>query len=131
MSRDGNALTVEHLTVRFGKTEVIRDLSFSVPRGSSLAVIGPNGAGKTVLFRALAAAIPYEGSVHWAPGTRIGYVPQKLDLERDLPITGGDLLYARARLARASRADVDRALERIGIGAEVLTKLVGTLSGGQ
>src|SRR5205823_420664 len=77
------------------------DLSLRVPRGTSLAVIGPNGAGKTVLFRALIGSIPFEGTIRWAPGTRIGYVPQKLDLERDLPVTGADFLRARAALARA------------------------------
>jgi zinc transport system ATP-binding protein len=131
MPREAKALTVEHLTVRFGKTEVIRDLSFSVPEGSTLAVIGPNGAGKTVLFRALVGAIPYEGTVRWAPGARIGYVPQKLDLERDLPITGGDLLRARAHLTGASRPEIERALLRLSIGSDVLGRLVGTLSGGQ
>src|SRR5581483_276532 len=103
------AIKVDHLTVRFGDVEVIRDLSFAVPQGSTLAIIGPNGAGKTVLFRALVGSLPHEGTVEWAAGSRLGYVPQKLDLERDLPITGGDLLRARARLARASRADVERA----------------------
>lgn len=127
----GAAIAVEHLTVRLGHTEVVRDLSFTVPQGSSLAVIGPNGSGKTVLFRALVGAIPYDGTVRWAPGTRIGYVPQKLDLERDLPITGRDLLRARARLVGASSGDIDRALARVGSGSEVLRKLIGTLSGGQ
>ncbi|HUL02145.1 MAG TPA: ATP-binding cassette domain-containing protein, partial [Gemmatimonadales bacterium] len=100
------ALTIEHLTVRLGGTEVIRDVSFSVPRGASVAVIGPNGSGKTVLFRALVGAIPHQGTVRWAPNTRIGYVPQKLDLERDLPITGADLLLARARLVGTSRQEI-------------------------
>lgn len=126
-----NALTVEGLRVRFGKREIVRDLSFAVPEGTSLAVIGPNGAGKTVLFRALVGAIPYEGTIRWAPGARLGYVPQKLDLERDLPITGGDLLWARARLAGASRTDTARALTRIGLSSDALGRLVGTLSGGQ
>jgi len=126
-----DALTVEHLVIRLGGTEIVRDLSFAVPQGTSLAVIGPNGSGKTVLFRALVGALPYEGSVRWAVGARIGYVPQKLDLERDLPITGRDLLRARARLARASNADVDRALGRVDLGPDVLDQLVGTFSGGQ
>lgn len=125
------ALTVEHLTVRFGHAEVVRDLSFAVPQGSSLAVIGPNGSGKTVLFRALLGAIPHDGTVRWAPGTRIGYVPQKLDLERDLPITGRDLLRARARLAAASSGDIERALARVGLNSDVLGMAIGALSGGQ
>jgi ABC-type Mn2+/Zn2+ transport system ATPase subunit len=83
-------LEVDRLSVRFGSVEVLTDLSFSVAKGSSLAVIGPNGAGKTVLFQALIGSIPSAGTIRWAPNVQIGYVPQKLDLERDVPITGMD-----------------------------------------
>ena len=96
-----NALEVANVSVQLGRTKVLGGLSFKVPRGSSLAIIGPNGAGKTILFQALIGAIPHEGSIRWAPRTRIGYVPQKLDIERDLPITGVDLLHAKAIVARA------------------------------
>ena len=105
-----NALEVENLSVELGGTRIVHDLTFSVPRGSALAVIGPNGAGKTVLFRALIGSLPYEGSVRWAPGTRIGYVPQKLDIERDLPLTGNDFLRAKAAVSGAREEDVQRAL---------------------
>jgi zinc transport system ATP-binding protein len=130
-AESANALEVDHLFVRLGGMEIIRDLSLSVPVGSSLAVIGPNGSGKTVLFRALIGAIPHTGSVRWAPGTRIGYVPQKLDLERDLPVTGRDLLLARARLGSADADAVERSLARVGLAPDILDKLIGTLSGGQ
>lgn len=126
-----NALVVKGLTVRFGTREILKNLSFAVPAGTTLAVIGPNGAGKTVMFRALVGALPYEGSVEWAPGTRLGYVPQKLDIERDMPVTGGDLLGARARLLGASSADVQAALGRVGLTAAAMTAPLGTLSGGQ
>lgn len=126
-----NALEVEHLSVRLGDAEILRDLSFSVPKGSSLAVIGPNGSGKTILFRALIGAVPHEGTVRWAPDARIGYVPQRLDLERNLPVTGEDLLRARARLAAAQPSDIERVLSRVGLTREILGKAIGTLSGGQ
>ena len=126
-----NALEVEHLTVRLGATEVLKDLSFSVPSGAGLAVIGPNGAGKTVLFRALAGTLPHEGIVRWAPGTRLGYVPQKLDLERDLPITGRDLLNARGRLGGSPPGAAHVSLSRLSLAPGVLDMLIGTLSGGQ
>jgi zinc transport system ATP-binding protein len=129
--KTANAVEVDHLSVRLGDVDILRDLSFSVPIASSLAVIGPNGSGKTVLFRALIGALPHTGSVRWAPGTRIGYVPQKLDLDRDLPVTGRDLLLARARLASAPPGVIERALTRVGLAPDILNKLVGTLSGGQ
>ena len=126
-----HALEAEHLGVRFGRTAVIEDLSFAVPRGSSLAVIGPNGAGKTVLFRALIGALPHRGAVRWAPGTKLGYVPQKLDLERDLPVSGFDLLAAKASVAGAGRAEAAQALELVNLPPATAARPIGALSGGQ
>jgi zinc transport system ATP-binding protein len=124
-------LEVRELSVRFGKADILQDLSFSVERGTSLAILGPNGAGKTVLFRALIGAIPFEGTVHWAPGTRLGYVPQKLDLERGVPMTGFDFLRARAALAGGSEVTLRRTLELVGIAPKAAEQPIGTLSGGQ
>jgi zinc transport system ATP-binding protein len=121
---------VSHLSIRFGNTSVLTDLTFRVCRGASLAIIGPNGAGKTVLFRALIGAIPFHGRVEWAPGTRIGYLPQKLDLKRDVPITGLDFLRARAALARGSDPDIARALDLVAISREGAGRPIGTMSGG-
>lgn len=124
-------LTVDSLGVRFGTTPVLRDLSFSVRDGSSVAVIGPNGSGKTVLFKALIGALPFTGTVTWAEGTRIGYVPQRLDLERDLPLSGRDFLSAKAALVKAATADVGRCTQLVNLGKEVAARPIGSLSGGQ
>jgi zinc transport system ATP-binding protein len=126
-----NALEVDQLSVRFGENKVLSNLSFTVPQGSSLAVIGPNGAGKTVLFRALIGAIDFEGEVRWAAGARIGYVPQKLDLDRNVPITGIDFLRARTALARKHAIDFSRALHLVGVPLEIARQPIGTMSGGQ
>jgi len=126
-----DALEVSGLTVRFGERTILESLAFVVPAGSTLAVIGPNGAGKTVLFKALIGAISFEGSVSWAPGTRIGYVPQKLDIERDLPLSGADLLAARADVGRLDRSEIGRALTLVELPVEAAGQPIGTLSGGQ
>ena len=131
VTRADEVVEVSHLSIRFGETRVLTDLSFGVARGTSLAIIGPNGSGKTVLFKALIGSIPFEGEIRWAPGIRIGYVPQKLDLERDIPITGLDLLRARATLARESEANVSRALGLVDVSPDVAGHPIGTLSGGQ
>lgn len=124
-------LEVERLSVSFGRTAVLRDLSFSVAGGSSLAIIGPNGSGKTVLFKALIGAVPYRGTVRWAAGARIGYVPQKLDIERNLPLTGFDFLHAKAAVSGASESAVQRALRAVNVTPKVAARPIGALSGGQ
>lgn len=126
-----NALKVEKLTVRLGAVDVLRDLSFEVPRGDALAIVGPNGAGKTVLFKALIGALPHQGTIQWAPKSKLGYVPQKLDIERDLPITGRDFLRAKAAVSHASRDDILRVLERVRLEPQILDALIGSMSGGQ
>jgi zinc transport system ATP-binding protein len=131
---DATALDVAGLSIRFGARTVLRDVTFRVAGGTTLAILGPNASGKTVLFRALIGAIPFEGSVRWAPGTRIGYVPQKLDLERDIPMTGMDFLRARAALLPGptpSDPVIARTLELVGITPQVAQQTIGTLSGGQ
>lgn len=124
-------LKVEKLAVQFESMRILNDLSFSVDNGELLAIIGPNGAGKTVLLRTLIGSIPFSGTVEWAPGTRIGYVPQKLDLDRDIPITGFDFLRARVALAGNRAQDISSMLMQIGLPLEVARRPIGTLSGGQ
>jgi zinc transport system ATP-binding protein len=126
-----NILEVTNLSVRFENVQPLRNLSFSVTPGASLAVIGPNGAGKTVLFRAIIGAIPFEGTVRWAEGVKFGYVPQKLDLDRDVPITARDFLATRKTLTAVSDEDISQTLTLVGISAEVTKTPIGTLSGGQ
>ena len=124
-------LAVEHLGVELDGRPILTDLSFTVPEGATVAIIGPNGAGKTVLFKALIGALPSSGTIRWAPGTRIGYVPQKLDLERDLPLTGYDLLRAKGRVIRAPKGELARTLGLVNLAPELAARPIGTLSGGQ
>ena len=46
-------LEVSHVGKRFGSTEVLKDISFSLEKGQSLAIIGSSGSGKTTLLRSL------------------------------------------------------------------------------
>jgi zinc transport system ATP-binding protein len=126
-----DALEIDGLGVRLGGRQILAGLSLAVPRGATLAIIGPNGSGKTILFKALIGSVPHTGAIRWAEGTRIGYVPQKLDLERDLPITGLDFLLAKARVSRSGRDEVRRAMDLVNLADTHAAQPIGTLSGGQ
>src|SRR5664279_2978611 len=125
------ALEVVSLSIAFDRMNVIEKLSFDVPHGSALAIVGPNGAGKSVLAKALIGMLAFEGDIRWEESTKIGYVPQKLDIERDLPITGADFLDAKAAVAGASKAEVASVLGLVGLKPEAAAKPIGALSGGQ
>jgi len=121
---------------------ILESVSASVPRGSCTAVVGPNGAGKTTLLLALLGQIPYRGTIRLeAPGSntmpRIGYVPQRLPVDRGMPITVLDLMvmgHARRPLwCGISRIHRDRALHWLScVHASTLAKrALGVLSGGE
>ena len=57
-------LEVRGLSKRFGGLHAVRDVSFTVRRGTVKALIGPNGAGKTTLFHLVSGVLaPDEGTV--------------------------------------------------------------------
>lgn len=46
-------LEVKHIEKHFGRTKVLKDVSFSLEKGNALAIIGSSGSGKTTLLRCL------------------------------------------------------------------------------
>src|SRR5271157_1661854 len=75
-------ITVSSLTKSFGAMDLFTNISFTVAKGSRLALVGPNGVGKTTLLRIIVGADEASsGEVHRARGARIGYLPQEADFE--------------------------------------------------
>ncbi|MGH9562119.1 MAG: metal ABC transporter ATP-binding protein [Terracidiphilus sp.] len=131
MASPNSILSVEKLRVAFGRQVIIDDLSFEVRSGECLAVIGPNGAGKTVLLKALLDLIPHQGEIRWSPDARLGYVPQKIAADRQLPLRLVDLLAAKAAVQRVASAEIGVAAAEVNLTPQVLNSSVGHLSGGQ
>lgn len=121
-------LEVSNLSVSFGKQKVLDNVTFSVERDGTLAIIGPNGAGKSVLFRAILGILPYEGEVRWAPNIKIGYVPQKLFVQKDLPLTVLEFL----KLKENNLSNIEKILSSVGVKKPgILKSRLGDLSGGE
>lgn len=121
-------LTVENLSVTFEEERVICDLSFQVEEGEVLAVIGPNGSGKTTLFRAILGLVEYNGEIHIKyPRKDIGYVPQRLAVDRDLPLSAEEFFYLR----EMDSSEISSVLNLTRFPKKLLKRKIGLLSGGE
>lgn len=124
-------LSVKNLTVKFDDVTIVDNISFDIQKGESLAIIGPNGSGKTVLLRALVGFLPHEGIITWADSAHIGYVPQKVDLDRKIPMSVSNLLHAKAALLNIKKAEVGKIVKSVNLSPKILTEPIGHLSSGQ
>jgi zinc transport system ATP-binding protein len=133
------------VNVTLGGHRILEDINLHVHCGELTALIGPNGAGKTTLLRAILGQVPHTGELRYLhagsdqplPPPRIGYVPQKLDLDAAAPGTVLDLFAAATSrrplwlgAGRPARELAERSLAITGAD-RLLPRRLGELSGGQ
>jgi len=107
---------------------LVRNIDLDVHCGEIVTLIGPNGSGKTTTAKMVLGILsPDEGRVALSPGVRIGYVPQRLQIDWTVPLTVRRLMRLTARL---TRREIDHALESVGIAA-LADAHVQSLSGGE
>ncbi|MCR4328677.1 MAG: metal ABC transporter ATP-binding protein [Patescibacteria group bacterium] len=124
-------LDVQNLSVALGGHHALSNVSFGIEEGETLVIIGPNGSGKTVLLRTLLGMLPSTGKIEWNPSARIGYVPQKIEADRHLPISTINLLRAKAKILKFPDSDILHALHSVGLTTRIAQIPVGHLSGGE
>ncbi|MBC8003238.1 MAG: metal ABC transporter ATP-binding protein [Opitutaceae bacterium] len=140
------AVEVRGLRVSFDGREVLRGVEMHVPRGQIVALIGPNGSGKTTLLRCLLGLqradegqIRIFGHSHVRDALpRVGYVPQRLSLERNFNLSVREFLSLRLpetgnwfwQSHRRTDAALMVALAETGVG-HLLDRPLAHLSGGQ
>lgn len=122
---------VKDLSVTLDQRAIVHGVSFTIEEGESVAIIGPNGSGKTVLLKAMLGILPHSGEVLWRARTAVGYVPQKIEADRTVPLNVRNLLEAKAAIAHRGRKEIDEAVARVGLTEEILSLQIGKLSGGQ
>ena len=133
------AIVFDHVSVTRSGLGILDQVNASVPAGSCTVLIGPNGAGKTTLLLALLGEIGYRGRITLGggKGLRIGYVPQKLMLDRGMPFTGAEFLCMGVQkrplwlgLSRRAKEEALSLLDDVH-AAHLMKRRVGTLSGGE
>lgn len=121
-------VSLEGLSVRYGASTVLRQVSFSIHPGEIVTIVGPNGSGKTTLLRVIIGATPpTTGRLTRRPGLRIGYVPQRLHIDPTLPITVERFMHLPNKASHEHCLD---ALQKAG-APDLLKRQMSQLSGGQ
>src|SRR5258705_12606244 len=83
-------LDVQHLEVRYGPTEVLRDVSFTVPANTIIALLGGNGSGKTTVLNAVSGLVaPRAGTVRVAGEDATGASPHAMVMRGVVQIPQG------------------------------------------
>ena len=133
-------ISIAHFKMQFGKTEVIKDLSFEVKRGETFGFLGSNGSGKTTTIRALLGIYqPTAGELlvggkpySVSSGIKLGYLPEERGLYKKEPVI--DIMTYFGQLKGMSRLDARQKsldfLKRVNLLDKAKTRL-DKLSGGQ
>ncbi|HEX6524126.1 MAG TPA: metal ABC transporter ATP-binding protein [Streptosporangiaceae bacterium] len=133
-------MTLVHLddvSVRLGGRDILNHVTLTIRPGEFTGLIGPNGAGKTTLLRVI---LGLQSTTTGLVSTQasVGYVPQKLLIEPDMPLRVRDVVslgidghkFGIRLPSRQRRALVNDMLEAVGADGYAQAR-VGELSGGE
>ena len=141
----GEILSLEGVSLRLSGREILHEVSFSLHAGELTGLIGSNGAGKTTIFKViLGLETPSAGKVLFSGQPRprrnrsVGYVPQSIGLDPDVPLRARDLValgldgdrFGIPLPSRHRRQLVDEMLEAVDAQGFANSR-VGKLSGGE
>ncbi len=140
-----NAIEIRDLSLRLGGRSVLTGINLDIAAGEFVGMLGPNGSGKTTLMRAILGLVPpAAGTIRilGGPAQRgnpaIGYMPQARSFLTGLRLSGREFVASAGggyRLGlpmhrRSERAEIERALDRVG-AAELASRPFSDLSGGE
>ena len=135
-----DAITLDRVSKRYGRTDAVRELSLTVAAGEMFGLIGPDGAGKTTTIRLICGLLPPDaGSLrvlgrdprrdHRALTASVGYLSQRFSLYGDLSVDENIAFFAEIHGVRDYGARRTRLLEMMQL-TPFRSRLADRLSGG-
>jgi len=139
-------VSLENIGVELNGRVILNDVTARLRCGEITALIGMNGSGKTTLLRTIIKEVPYRGTIRFHCGhdhskqrpEHVGYVPQKLNIDANLPLTVADLLALALQrrplflgISRRTRARMNEMMKEVWLPLEILDKPVEKISGGE
>jgi len=139
--KEDNILTVNDLSVSYGKFNAVQNVSFSVRRGEIFGLLGPNGAGKTSTLSAVEGLLKPQGGTIMVDGNdavakplharaSLGVQLQSTSFQTELYVIEVLQLYAGIYGVPMSKNDLMGILREINLEDQAMKKF-GELSGGQ
>ncbi len=131
------AITAQNISKKLGDRFILSEVSFSIKKGSLVALIGPNGAGKSTLVKILLGLDKkYEGSFSIDQNETIAYISQQESHDRfALPISVEEYLQVgvatQLRKRKIKKEDMIASLKHVELPSKILSQSFGTLSGGE
>ncbi len=126
--KDSILVDVRNLTVKNQSNTLVDNVSLSVSRGEIVTIVGPNGSGKSTTLKAILGILnPHSGNIHVPAKTRIGYVPQKLEINWAMPLSVRRFMRLTQR---HSDSEIDNALKLTNV-QHLLQREMTALSGGE
>jgi len=128
VKQDTPLVEAKGISLKLNERQVLNQVDLTVYRREIVTLIGPNGAGKTTLIRAILGLLkPDSGEIRLQPGLRIGYMPQRLTLAENLPLSVGRFLRLAQQADRQRMLAVAKELEI----THLLDNPMQSLSGGE
>jgi zinc transport system ATP-binding protein len=141
-------IETKNLSLHYGQTEALKDVSFAIEQGDFVGLAGPNGAGKTTLIKAILGLLPIsKGKIELFGKTKekfnewgkIGYLPQKFSTINALfPATVDEVVMLGLlsqkkfpkKITASDQRKVNDILQELDI-SDLRKRMLSELSGGQ
>ncbi len=121
----------ENITYKISNNIILDNVSFDIYKGDIITIIGPNGAGKSTLGKIVIGVLNMsEGKVSRKKNLKIGYMPQKIYINKLVPITVKDFLFLNINKNILNKKYTEQIVEENYIHS-ILNKQVQDISGGE